>query len=323
MPRVLAVVLGLLLLLVQVSANGASYIKVGNVPDVNFGVWENSGSWSTTVTNCIASASKKNPEPGAVRLPYNAKVTNDEQNDGFYLYLDGDKDAVGNERILISFAHRDIALPSAGFENLVNDQYDSHLHLGQFDKCLPGINSELRIDISGSELASKVNGEYEGKFVLSARNFDNDDDTNFDVMISIQRGTEVRVSRLNPVNFGQHSGVGNLARNERMCIYSNAASGSYRLSINSASKDAAGNFYLKESVTGELIPMAVRFSDSGAGTATFPMLNNYFRGIGNNDRDDCRGVDNATMSLFLNEADLQAASTGNYRETLILLVEPE
>lgn len=296
---------------------------MGIINDVIFGIWSNSGSWSATASNCIVSAPRKIPKPGDVPLAYNAKVRNRLQNDGFYLYLNGDKNATGNERILVSITHRDLLSPPGSGETLVNDQYDFHSHPGQFNGCNSGNNSELRIDISGSELATKVNGDYRGRFELGARNIDNDGKTNFDVRITIQRGTEVRISNLDPVNFGQHSGVGNLAANERLCIYSNAASGSYRLSISASHQDAAGNFYLAENLTNELIPLAVRFSDSPTGTATTPMLNNYFSGIGNPTQENCGGSNNATLSVFMQEADLQAASTGNYSETLIILVEPE
>ena len=318
-----AFVTGLLIGSVPLSASAKSFMDVGKLNNVDFGTWENSGSWSTTLMNCIGSATDRNPKAGSLTLPYNARVRNRDQNDGFYLYLDGNDNATGNERILISFAHRDLLSLPFGYETLANDQYDFHLHSGQYNKCPSGDNSELRIDVNGSELASKVNGTYTGRFEFGARNIDNDDKTNFDVQITVARGTEVRISNLDPVNFGQHSGVGNLAANERFCVYSNSASGSYRLSVSATSQDGSGNFFLEETSTAELIPMTVFISDSPVGTATFPMLNNYFSGIGDNDRDDCRGNDNATLSLFMNEADLQAASTGNYSETLIILVEPE
>lgn len=319
-----AICLGFLLLCLHLPASAKDQVGVGNINNVNFGTWSNSGNLSITVDHCVLSANtkEKKPKPSDSTVPYNAKIRNRQQNDGFYLYLDGQKNAIGNERILISFSHRDLLAPSIG-ETLTNDQYDFENHNGQFRDCPLGNNSEISIDISGGELSSKVNGVYEGRFEFRARNNDDEDRANFDVEITVQRGPEVRISNLDTVNFGQHSGLGNLQFDERLCVYSNSASGSYRLSVGAPNQDAGGNFYLADSLSGGLIPLTVLFGDTGTGSGTLSMTNNYFSGIGDSGTEDCGGSDNATLSLSMTEADLQAAKTGNYSETLIILVEPE
>ena len=311
-----------ILLSVNSQAIAKDFIDAGRINDILFGTWSNSGNWSTTTSHCVVSATSKKPRGGASTVYYNAKVRNRDANDGFYLYLNGNKNATGNEKILISIEHRDLLEPSA-YESLSENQYDTHPHNGQFDKCVSGDNSELRVNVSASELATKVNGDYSGRYAFVAQNDDRNGRARFDIEISVQRSTEVKISKLDPVNFGQHSGVGNLRADERLCVYSSTTNGSYRLSINAANQDAGGNFYLAESISGALIPMAVRFSDSATGSATNTILNGFFNGFGNNSSADCGGGNNATLTLSMDEADLQAASTGNYSETLVILVEPE
>jgi len=301
----------------------ADVVDAGRITNISFGTWSNSGDWSTTVSHCVLSATtnRTRPRRNDRTVYYNAKVNNRRANYGLYLYLNGDRNATGNQRILVSFEHRDLLEPT-GYESLNNDQYDGHQHDGQFNGCPYGDNSELRISISSIELAGKENGYYQGRFEFYAQNDDDDDRERFNVDITVQRSTEVRISNLDPINFGQHSGLGDLLADERLCVYS-SGSGAYRVSISAAHQDGGGNFYLAENLSGELIPMSVRFSDSASGSASNPILNNYFSGIGNNTAMDCGGSNNATLSVFLNETDLQAASTGHYGETLIILVEPE
>lgn len=319
----------LLALLVISSSNAkeADFLQVRAIADVDFGIWVQAGSISTQSISCIASASDDSPNPrsSAARKNYQVKIENITDANNYYLYLDGDTANTDNRRVAISFSHRDI-LNGNSYESLIQNSFESHLHIGQYKNCVSnGDNSEIRIDISASELSGKVSGSYNGSFRLTAlggASGTQSDNIVFNVFLQIQGSAEVQISGLDDLFLGAHSGSGNINAQESFCIYSSAFNGNYSLEISSTNQDSNGNFYLDGASLGK-IPYGLAFIDSGIQGGGTTVGNSSLTGSGNTISQDCGGSNNATLSLSINETALQAAESGNYQDTLILLVQPQ
>jgi spore coat protein U-like protein len=317
----------LLLSASNTQARFADHLEVGNISNANFGVWTQAGNVSTRIQSCISSASDDSPRPRGWfvwQAPYQVKIENLSGDTNYYLYLNGDDSNTGNRRIAFYFSHRDTK-DGNNFEALSHNNYDSHSHVGSYRSCLSGDNSELRIDISGAELNEKVSGYYTGTFRLTAIGGiwgNNTDSIEFSVSIEIQSTTEVQISGLDDLGLGSHSGLGNIYAEESFCVYSSSLSGSYTLSITSSNQDSSGNFYLAGTGS-ESIPYRLNFVDNPTGPANTPVGKSSLSGYGNTEYHDCRGANNATLSISINEMDLQAASSGHYQDSLVILVEPQ
>lgn len=323
------VVFMVLLLPVIAQAKFADHLEVRTIPDANFGLWAQAGSVSTRVLSCISSASDDSPNPRgffAWQMPYQVKVTSQGGAPDFYLYLDGDTYNTGNRRIGISLSHRDVN-DGGIFEILGHDTYDSHNHVGSFRNCVrDGDNSELRINIDANELNAKVSGFYTGTFRLTAIGGlwgSATDSDLFSVSITIQSKPEVMISALDDMGLGAHSGLGDLYAEENFCIYSSSGAGSYNMWVSSTNQDGGGNFYLANGGGLGQIPYQLDFADNASGPGTTRVGLNTLTGFGNSADPYCSGGNNATLSVFIREQDLQQAKSGAYTDILVILVEPQ
>ena len=302
----------------------AKFLDIETPQDYEFGTWADSGSLTMNRTTCAAATSGKSKKVDY--KDYKTKVSNDDGEDGYYLYLDGDSDYTGNRRIEISFQHRD-TLASEGntFKTLYDDDWEDQKHKGQGEGCVNGDNSQLKVDIIGADLGSKHSGSYTGQFYQTIKEGKHKDETEvFLVKVTLAASPEVQISHLGSIVFGSFiTGAGSLSVNEPFCIYSESTNGAYRLSVSSDSQDVAGNFYMEDSIIDEKIPLSVLFSASGSGAGTISMTSNYVTGMGNSDNADCNGGDNATLTFTIDDFDLQGASSGSYSELLTIFVEPE
>jgi hypothetical protein len=293
-------------------------LEIETASDFDFGVWANAGSVSSTQLLCASSWNN-----GTNRSRnYDALVQNLQANGSFHIYLNGDRNATGSSRITITMAHAD-AFDRNTFQTLQENTFGT-TRRGQPSLCPSGKNYKLRISISSIELSTKLPGDYSGVFQQSISSGRDEvvAGSSFRVSITVGGIPQVKISRLDSVNFGTHRGLQNISVTEKFCVYSSAANGAYRLSISSASQDANGH-YLIGPAGADPLPMSIAFADNAVGPATEPISNNSVRGAGNTLSDSCSGGDNAMLTLSLEEADLQAASTGSYAGLLVLLIEPE
>ena len=316
------VLMALALMCLSLSVEEAAAQRVLTIEaasDYDFGVWANAGSVSSTQTLCAVAWRTGNNRSTA----YTTRVQNLERNGSFEIYLNGDRNATGSSRITISMEHAD-ALDRNTFVTLSENTWSTQARNGQPPLCPSGENYKLRVSISSTELSTKLPGDYTGVFRQSvdSGNTRVDASNSFTVSITVSGISQVKISRLDSVNFGTHSGLQNITVTEKFCVYSSAANGAYRLSINSANQDANGH-YLIGPAGADLLPMSITFAANAVGPATEPISNNSVRGAGNTLSDSCSGGDNAMLTLSLEEADLQAASTGSYAGLLVLLIEPE
>lgn len=311
-------------MLVALSANNAQAASGGNTiltietpDDYNFGTWT-TGSLSQTTLSC-AVAERDNKTKN-----YKTKVENLDTGDGFFLYRNGVTSSIGNERIQVTIEHTDTLQGSNPYELLYENVYENQKHKAQEDGCPNGDNSSLKVSISNSELSTKLAGNYIGYFDQWIKEGKKKAVTTspFTIEITIGAVSQVQISRLDTVAFGQYGRSGNLSADEHFCVHSSASGGGYKISV-SSENEASGNFYMVDDSTGATIPLSILFSASGSGSGTINMASNTVSAIGDSGSTNCSNTDNATLTMLMTEADLLAAETGSYSERLEILVEPE
>jgi hypothetical protein len=288
--------------------------------------WNDSGDVSDSTISCISSAdtNSKNPNRRDLAYPYTIKISSLDGSD-YSLYLNGNNSAASNAVIAISLSHKDVLVPTSD-ETLSHDTYDSHTHLGQFRECeTAGNNSQIGINISASELETKVPGDYIGHFRISGIGGESGSATDFeDFIVTITLGMAapmVRITGMDDVSLGSFNGSGDLVADENFCVY--ASETTYRISINSNSQDAGGNFFINGVTSGDSIPVSLYFADNGRGPGITAVLNTPVVGSGDSSYEFCQGGSNATMTFIVQEQDMREASTGDYLETFTFLVQPE
>lgn len=302
----------------------ANFAELAYVTDQNFYDWEDSGSMSMTMEFCAASAKSPGQGSGVDTYSYNLKLESLDNNADFFLYKDGDTSNSGDERIALTASHRSVSINS--FLTLSQGVYDARNHAGDNRECpSTGENAELRLDLDGSQLGQKRSGEYFGQFrltMLGGRNTTTEAFVDFQVRVEVVATLSgVKISGLDDLQLGQHSGLGDIQASEHFCVFSD--DDSYRLSVSGGNQGVNGVFALEGPVTGDSIPITVAFADSGSGTAFNPVGSGPVTGTGSSSALDCGGTTNATLTVTALEQDLQKASSGVYSETLILLVQPE
>jgi hypothetical protein len=71
------------------------------------------------------------------------------------------------------------------------------------------------------------------------------------------------------------------------------------------------------------IPYNLLFIDSGSGPGATSVSNTSLSGFGDSADPFCNGLNNATLSVTIQESDLQSASSGSYTDSLVILVSPQ
>lgn len=303
------------------SAQAREHLDVRPVGDFVFGSWTRSGSLQLARLHCLASAdtpktSQWNKNDSTVR--YSLVMESTSQASSFNLYPDGVFTNEPTQRLRIRIFHEDIA-GGGGREELFPATRENHLHTGQFFGCPNGANSRVTVAIDAVDLAAVRSGNYREVFRMTASNADAVVSVLFTVSVTVDNGGVVQVSRLNTVAFGTHAGLGDITGSELFCVHSAALNNRYTLRISPARGSAAA-FTLVASSGGDVIPLSVAFA-AGGGTATSVAPATAVQGIGS-PQPGCNSTDNARLDFRLLEADLQAASSGRYTQTLVVLVEP-
>ncbi len=324
-------IIAALVLCKPAAAGQADYFNLYNVPNgqFNFGTWSiGMGDQAMIALFCVASANYNNAyndpppvvDPPAQHFPYDIKVATRNADPGYYMYLNNDDSNTGNARLTVTFEHRDM-LEGTGWETLIHDTYVSHAHDGQFKRCKNGKNSQLRISIPQLQLQNARAGAYRGRWTAtgiggSSGTVVDSDNFRSDLVVS----DIVRVSGLTDIAFGVHVPGADQVGERTFCVYANNDSALYNVTISSPNQDGGGNFFLKS--PDDTIPYSLYFKDNtsaGFGTAVGTAAIN---GNGNNSANDCGSVHNAKISVSVADADIVPSKTGNYSDTLTILVAP-
>lgn len=305
------------------------HIEVKTISNFDFGTYIAAGNVFLENSHCISSADTPNPQGKyGDQYPYKISVIGVSNTSEYFLHLNGNTSETGNRRLAISIYHSDVLGGSAGYHELSNTNYEIASHLGQFRNCvINGNNSNIKVEISSQDLSGITSGTYFGSFTINALGgpsgiaFDNS--ISFNVSITVQSSSEVQISSLDTFNLGSYSGGGNISTIESFCIYSSLISAAYNISITSPNQDTSGNFNLKNNATNEQINYILRFIDNGLGTPDQLVTLAPLSGSGDSSSINCNGQDNAQLSVSISQNDLVAAPSGNYNDTLTLLVQPE
>lgn len=309
----------------------ADYFNIYNVPNsqLDFGTWSmGMGSQSRTATFCISSSNYNNgytnpppvKSPPAVHENYDVRVLSRYANPGYFFYLDRDGNNTGNARFSFSLEHID-TLSGNNWETLNHNIFDSHNHNGQFKACKNGKNSGLRITLSSTQLENVRAGPYRAKLRMegtggSSQSATDADNFRADIVVS----DIVRASGLSDIAFGIHTPGSDQVGERTFCVYSNNDTAGYNVSISSSNQDAGGNFFLKS--PDDTIPYDVYFKDSTVAGFGTPVGLGAIPGNGNNRASDCGGSNNAKLSVSVSDSDIVPSETGNYSDTLTLLIAP-
>ncbi len=306
-------------------SGGKGELKIHPVPSLSLGTWDDAGTVATDNLFCIQSSKKKSTTNSNDFCPYEVEVRSSDGANQFYLYLDNDNSNTGDNRILVTLQHRDI-LDGNVYEILSEDVFESQSHYGQGKNCNQnGDNSQLRVEISGTELSGKTAGTYTGNFELRGEggvNFKKKDDEDFSISINVSTSDpQVQISGLDDFVLGDFNGSGNVTASDSFCAY--AESTGYRISVSGNNQDQAGNYFLSSAAGNNLLPVQLAYAANGTGPGTINLTGQNVTGLSGSSTIGCNDTNNATLTLSIDEQDLRSATSGTYTETLILLMEPE
>lgn len=311
-------------------AKASDYVDVGLFANQSLGTWAiGDGDQVITQSVCTASAnySQKNPNPSwsptPAKEPYAFKVTDLSTPAGYYLYLNGDDTQTGNARIAVEFDHQDTLQP-VGYETLSDDVYDGHYHLGQFNGCTSGNNSDLRMKLTSTNLSKAKAGTYTGTFRAGALGGSSGTATstaNFTVTITIANA--VQISNLSNINLGTWGGGADKTAEGSFCVYSNTAGASYTISVTSPNQDVSSNFFLANAGATTTIPYTLQFTDNVSAPTGTTVGATPISGVGDNNTPGCGSVNNAKLIVTILATDMQTAPTDSYGDTVTLVVVPQ
>jgi len=138
--------------------------------------------------------------------------------------------------------------------------------------------------------------------------------------VSVEVADRVQISGLDDIDFGAYGGTGSLDGNDAFCVYRNGT-GAYDVTINSAQADS-GDFRLSDG--SNFITYSVTFNDDAAITGgTDVSSGDSLAGNGSANSLTCGGANNASLGVSIAEDALQAAASGDYTDTITLVVAPQ
>ncbi len=312
----------------HVSAGVADFFDIEPVADAGlvFGTWTvGLGAQSRLMEFCIGSAnyaeafSSPPPDltPTPMQMAYAFGVRSRQANQEFALYLAGDDQQMGNAKLVVSVAFRDVDEPA--WMVLIHDRLADDGYLGGFRGCQGRHNAELRLSISANQLAQARAGRYVGLWQAYGQGGHSGlaaDSTDFQAEIVVAE--LVKISGVADIDLGMADPGDDAWGETDFCVYSNDDEANYALSVSSPNQDSRGNFIL----LGEhdVVPYRIYFQDrSGVDKAVGVRP---VQGNGSNTSFLCDGIDNAKITVRVSAEDIAGAKSGSYADTLTILAEP-
>lgn len=148
--------------------------------------------------------------------------------------------------------------------------------------------------------------------------------------IEVTIGSQVKISKLDDIDFGQRDGNSTIRKTDEICIFRNG-NGRYKLKMtagaNNGQADALANDrFALENNNGDKLPYKIRFDDavSGAWKVKKVLINQAITsGKGHKTSIDCNGQNNARVQVVIKKKALQQAKPGSYVGTLYLVASPD
>jgi hypothetical protein len=186
-------------------------------------------------------------------------------------------------------------------------------------------NSQNRITIKIAEgdLATALAGTYSGVYSIDMCRVNNGGNTVecvAPVGFTVTLPELIQITQLKNFMLTTWAGVGSVQRSEDFCVFRNGYGG-FAITA-TGNNDAGGNFRLRSG--SNTIPYSVQFNDGGAWHNAVPgsQLSNSVTGFTGVSRRNCGGSTSHTMRVTIQEMDLSAARSGDYTDTITILVEP-
>ena len=139
--------------------------------------------------------------------------------------------------------------------------------------------------------------------------------------ISVTIPNLILISGMADIGFGTYSGVGDLNQNEDICIYTNKAAGTYR--VTGSGSGGGGAFTLSDGTN--TLAYNVFYNDVTGTTGEQQLTSGTPLGSqngANTTSQNCGGSNDANYHVQILGTNLLAAPSGAYSGTLTLLVEP-
>lgn len=144
-----------------------------------------------------------------------------------------------------------------------------------------------------------------------------------DLDITMSVPSLVKISHVADLSFGTYSGSGSTSRNDDVCVWTNLASGNYR--VTARGNGAANAFTVKRANPAtDTAPYTVRWNNApGPGTTalTADTISADFSGA-NTTNTTCSGGVNANFQVSFTQSALLAVPAGEYSGVLTLIISP-
>jgi len=145
--------------------------------------------------------------------------------------------------------------------------------------------------------------------------------------VSLSVATLFRISGIRDMNFGTYAGSGNLTDNDDICVWTNAAAGTYRVTAR-GNGGGASDYLFSVAKTGDAtktIGYTVRWNTQAGTSGNFALTNNVVTSNlsgANTESSTCASGASATANFQVQftEDDLLDARSGTYLGTLTLII---
>lgn len=153
----------------------------------------------------------------------------------------------------------------------------------------------------------------------------NSSQASLDVSLSV--ATLFRIGGIRDINLGTYTGGGTLSDNDDVCVWTNAASGSYRVTAR-GDGGSPGQYLFTVAKVGDptqTIPYAVRWNDQSGTAGNFALTTNQITtnlSGANTQSSTCATgpVATANYQVVFGQEDLLGVRSGTYRGTLTLII---
>lgn len=303
-----------LILIAGMALEGHAGIRVGNIPNLDFGTWDPSaGDVTMSGDFCVVSV-QGNVNQSTTATPYAAMAENRDATPYELAAVGNGTDAVA---VTVTFVDLVTSIP----ETLTPDVFTAQTKTGAVgtpSDCPSGLNARLRIDITASALGQVSAGNYRGRFAFTAEGGNGSETRTSNFTVDVTVPDLVRISQMDDIGLGTFDGINDAVGTDSICVYRNDASGAYAIT---ATGDGAGSaFELADG--GNVLPYQVEYDD-GTG---FVLMSAGGMPLNRANADpgavDCGGASNAQVRVTVFATDMDVAPVGNYGGTLTLLISP-
>ena len=142
-----------------------------------------------------------------------------------------------------------------------------------------------------------------------------------DLTLSLSVPNLCKISGISDLSFGSYSGSGTAAQNDNVCVYTNNASGNYKVTAKGSGTALA--FTLTNSV--QIVPYTVRWNNISGTSGNIALTTNSQSGTlsgANTSSQNCAGGSNSNFQVLITQGSLMSVPAGTYSGILTLVIDP-